>query len=420
MMAVTECLGTVLFVLAICHTFATGFFDRLAQRSRRYAGLWHLMSDVEMVFGFWALIFVALMMMINGVQSTTADLDALSFSEPMFVFVIMVVSATRPIRQVATTLGQWLARMIPLPAQAGSYVTLLSLTPLLGAFITEPAAMTLAALMLAEVPFFRGFSSHLKYLTVGVLFVNVSIGGTLTAFSAPPVLMVADAWGWDTGFMMRTFGWKAGCAVLINAVITMLLAYPQLTGPDPLALGEAKKEAAVPLFLIVLHLAILIGIVLCAHHLVLFVGLFLMFLGIAHVTARHQDRLLLREGLLVAVFLAGLVILGSKQHWWLRPTLMAIDEHQAFWGAALLTAWMDNAAITYLASLIDTLTDGLKYAIVAGAVTGGGLTLIANAPNPAGAAILRHHFDGNSIHPLRLMLAAFLPTVIAALIFFFL
>ncbi len=83
----------------------------------------------------------------------------------------------------------------------------------------------------------------------------------------------------------------------------------------------------------------------------------------------------------------------------------------------LLTAVTDNAAITYLGSLVDGVSDGFKYALVAGAITGGGLTVIANAPNPAGVALLKDRFENETIDPLKLFLAALLPTLVAAVAF---
>ncbi|HQQ74785.1 MAG TPA: putative Na+/H+ antiporter, partial [Pseudomonadales bacterium] len=173
----------------------------------------------------------------------------------------------------------------------------------------------------------------------------------------------------------------------------------------------------VPLFLVLVHLAFLAGVVVFAHHPAMFMGLFLFFLGVAHAYSRYQDPLILREGLLVAFFLAGLVVLGGQQQWWLQPLLMSMSSDAVFVGAAILTAFTDNAALTYLGSLVEGLSDDFKYALVAGAVTGGGLTIIANAPNPAGIAILRGHFDDESVHPAGLLLAALPPTIIAGLAF---
>ena len=413
----SELIGAALFGIAILHTFATRFFEHLAHTRPAHAGLWHLLGEVEVVFGFWALVLVGAMFATDGAEAATHYIDSRRFTEPLFVFAIMVVAATRPILQTALAGVRLAAGLLPLPGSLGFYFTVLSLVPLLGSFITEPAAMTLAALILAKGFFGNGLSSRLKYATLGVLFVNISIGGTLTPFAAPPVLMVARQWHWDTGFMLSAFGWKAAIAVAVNAA-GATLCFRQELGRLPLA-KEDRREA-VPPVLVGVHLAFLAGIVVFAHHPAMFMGLFLFFLGVAHAYQGHQDRLILREGLLVAFFLAGLVVLGGQQQWWLQPVLMRMSGDQVFYGAALLTAFTDNAALTYLGSLVEGLSAGFKSALVAGAVTGGGLTIIANAPNPAGIAILRGYFDDEAVRPLGLLLAALPPTVVAALAFRFL
>ena len=87
-----------------------------------------------------------------------------------------------------------------------------------------------------------------------------------------------------------------------------------------------------------------------------------------------------------------------------------------FLGATILTAFNDNALITYLATLAPNLGDALKIAVLEGAVLGGGLTVIANAPNPAGQALLSRFFD-DSVSPLGLFLGAIGPTVITGVVF---
>ena len=410
-----EIIATFLFALAILHTFATKFFEHLAHTRPAHAGVWHLLGEGEVVFGFWAFVLVVTMFAISGTEAAIGYVDSRNFTEPMFVFAIMVVAATRPILQVAVGGVRMLTWALPLPGSMGFYLTVLILVPLLGSFITEPAAMTLAALILAEQLFSRGISARLKYATLGVLLVNVSIGGTLTPFAAPPVLMVAGKWQWDTGFMLANFGWKAALAVAVNAVVTTLLFRRELSQLP--AATPSSSETPVPLVLTLVHLAFLAGLVVFAHHPAIFLGLFLFFLGIANAYQHYQDRLILREGLLVAFFLAGLVVLGGQQQWWLQPLLMNMTSDQVFFGAAVLTAFTDNAALTYLGSLVEGLSDDFKYALVAGAVTGGGLTIIANAPNPAGIAILRGHFADESVHPWWLFLAALPPTIVAAVAF---
>ena len=409
-----EMIGAALFAVAILHTFATKFFEHLAHTRPTHAGVWHLLGEVEVVFGFWALVLVVAMFATDGAKVATSYIDSRNFTEPMFVFAIMVIAGTRPILQTAMSGVRLIAGVIPLPGSMGFYFIVLSLVPLLGSFITEPAAMTLSALILADSFFGRGISSRLKYATLGVLFVNISIGGTLTPFAAPPVLMVASKWNWDIAFMMSAFGWKAAIALLVNALGATLLFRKELSQLSP---TDSSGGNPVPGALVLVHLAFLAGVVVFAHHPAMFMGLFLFFLGVAHAYQRHQDRLILREGLLVAFFLAGLVVLGGQQRWWLQPVLMSMSSDQVFFGAAILTAFTDNAALTYLGSLVEGLSDSFKYALVAGAVTGGGLTIIANAPNPAGIAILRGHFDDEAVNPMGLLVAALIPTIVAALAF---
>ncbi|QKO21115.1 putative Na+/H+ antiporter [Rhodoferax sp. BAB1] len=409
-----QILAAVLFALAVIHTFSTKFFERLAHTQPRHAGLWHLLGEVEVVFGVWALVLMLCMFALSGTQQATAYLDSRNYTEPMFVFAIMVIAGTRAILQFAGRLVRAVANFTPLPRGMAMYFLVLALVPLLGSFITEPAAMTLAALMLRDTLFAQPVSRALKYTTVGVLFVNISIGGTLTPFAAPPVLMVAATWNWDLWFMLSNFGWKAAIAVFINAGCAMLLFRKQL---GHMAAKPAGQAAAVPWTVTVVHLLFLLGVVVFAHHPAVFMGLFLFFMGFATAYAHHQDRLILREGLLVAFFLAGLVVLGGLQQWWLQPVLMGMDSTTVFFGATALTAITDNAALTYLGSLVQGLSEEFKIALVAGAVTGGGLTVIANAPNPAGVSILRSKFEDNTINPLGLLVGALPPTLVAVLAF---
>lgn len=410
-----QSIGAFLFGIAILHTFSTKFFEHLAHTRPAHAGLWHLLGEVEVVFGFWAMILMLVMFATEGATTAAGYIDSRNFTEPMFVFAIMVIAGTRPILAFASAGVRQVARAIPLPGCMGAYLAILALVPLLGSFITEPAAMTLAALILSTRIFRHGISGRLKYATLGVLFVNISIGGTLTSFAAPPLLMVAAKWHWSTTFILATLGWKAAIAVLVNALGATLLFRRELARLP--ADDGAAPGTSVPAALIATHLAFLAAIVVFAHHPAIFMGLFLFFLGVAHAYAHHQNRLILREALLVAFFLAGLVVLGGQQQWWLQPLLMSMSSDAVFSGATLLTAVTDNAALTYLGSLVDGLSDSFKYALVAGAVTGGGLTVIANAPNPAGLAILRGHFNDEAVNPLGLLVAALPPTMIAALAF---
>jgi hypothetical protein len=407
-----QLVGAGLFGVALLHTFSTKFFERLSHTRPAHAGLWHLLGEVEVVFGFWALVLMLVMFALEGKTTATHYLDTRNFTEPLFVFAIMVTAASKPVIQLAGWMAHTLTRWLPLPSSVAFTFVALSAVPLMGSFITEPAAMTLAALLLRDGLYNRPLSTRLKYAVLGVLFVNVSIGGTLTPYAAPPVLMVASAWGWDLNFMLSHFGWKAALAVVTNAGALALLFYKELKALPPVT---PSSDTSPPMLVTAIHLLFLVGIVVFAHHPAVFLGMFLFFLGFTAAYERYQSPLILREGLLVAFFLAGLVVLGGQQSWWLEPLLLSMDANAVFFGATALTAITDNAALTYLGSLVPGLSEPFKYALVAGAVTGGGLTIIANAPNPAGASILKGGFDDESIHAGGLLLAALPPTLVALL-----
>ncbi|HPU52559.1 MAG TPA: putative Na+/H+ antiporter [Burkholderiaceae bacterium] len=413
-MTTPELIGAGLFGIALIHTFSTKFFERMAHRRPDHAGVWHLLGEVEVVFGFWAMVLVLAMTVTEGHGAAMSYLDSRNFTEPMFVFAIMVIAGSRAVLNLARAIVCGLAGSIPASGGVAFYFVALSFVPLLGSLITEPAAMTLAALMLRDRIFSAGVPQKLKYATLGVLFVNISIGGTLTSFAAPPVLMVAVKWQWDSWFMLTHFGWKAALAVLINALTVALIFRGSLSRLGP---ALPLQGDSLPPWVSLLHVLFLAGVVVLAHHPAAFMGLLLFFLGFATAYPKFQDRLILREGLLVAFFLAGLVVLGGQQRWWLAPLLTGMDATTVYFGATALTAVTDNAALTYLGSLVEGLSDEFKYALVAGAVTGGGLTVIANAPNPAGFAILRGHFEDEAIHPLGLLMAALLPTLVAVAAF---
>lgn len=413
--SIVEIAAAALFAIAVIHTFSTGYLQHLAHIQPAHAGLWHLLGEVEVVFGFWAMVLLLFLVLQSGTGHALEYLESRNFTEPAFVFVIMVIAASRPVIDFAGALLTYLSRALPLGRPVAYYFTLLSVGPLLGSFITEPAAMTLVALLLRERFFSRNAPSSFLYATIGVLFVNISIGGTLTPYAAPPVLMVADKWGLDIMTMLKTFGWKAAIAVVVNAA-GVAFAYRTYLRDQP-TVTPALARLDVPRWIIAVHLLFLTGVVVFSHHAVVFIALFLFFLGFAEAYKQWQKRLILREGLMVAFFLGGLVVLGGQQRWWLQPLLADMSPTALYFGATLLTAITDNAALTYLGSLVEGVSDAFKYSMVAGAVTGGGLTVIANAPNPAGFAILKGSFEDGAIGAAGLAAAATLPTLVAVAAF---
>jgi len=530
-------LGTVLFALAIAHTFLTRRFRTLSHRMEHAherkvaageaprhsvshaAGLFHFLGEIEVVFGLWCVpLLVSIIVRFGWPTAVGYVTHKVNYTEAMFVVVIMTLASTRPVLKLSEALMASIAHRFGGTLTAW-WLTILTLGPLLGSLITEPAAMTICALLLVRKFYELDPSPRLKYATLGLLFVNVSVGGTLTHFAAPPVLMVAEPWGWGTSHMLLHFGWKAALGIMVaNALYWFLFRrelgvlqktfavraledevlwkhFPREEGEraidaavlqmeaervvmdegfgeqverfaadikqrlweevekdmagypaDPEVVRRAfehrfeqiklsrlqrefprmlpqeqrapfvdpawdDREEDVPVWIMLVHLGFMAWTIVNAHHPALFVAGLLFFLGFANVTADYQNRIDLKAPLLVGFFLGGLVTLGGLQGWWIAPVLGSLSPFPLAIVSTLLTAFNDNAAITYLSTLVPDFTDAMKYAVVAGAVTGGGLTVIANAPNPAGQAILNKHFE-DGIAPAGLLKAAAVPTVI--------
>lgn len=412
-----EIFSAFVFGMALLHTFMAKKLELLSHIYPKHAGMLHLLGEVEIVFGFWAIVLVCAMAVWQGSDKALHYAESRQYVEPMFVFVVMVVAASKPIMDLVRRAIDATANILPMPISIAKVWLGLAAVPLFGSVITEPAAMTIAALILAPQVFHSAVPERLKYLALGVLFVNVSIGGTLTSYAAPPVLMVAAAWQWDSTFMFQQFGWKATIAVTINASLATYVLRKHLN--ESHFSTASTSELRAPWSVTFVHAMILAGVVLLAHHPVAFIGLFLMFLGFTHAYDRYQTPLIMKEALLVSFFLAGLVVIGGMQQWWLQPLVSDLPPSILYVGAAALTAFTDNAALTYLGSLIVGISDEAKYSLVAGAVAGGGLTVIANAPNPAGVALLRSGFSEGAIGSGGLLLGALIPTLVAMVAFWF-
>jgi hypothetical protein len=529
-------IATIIFLLAVIHTFMASKLMTISHRRQQRhaerissgeadersvdlgAEVLHFFGEVEVVFGIWLIPLIVAITSFHGWSSNVHYIhDGVNLTEAAFVVVIMVLASTRPILRLAEAMMSGVAKLFGGSLKA-LWFTIMTLGPLLGSFITEPAAMTICALLLSHKFYALGPSAKFKYATLALLFVNVSVGGVLTNFAAPPVLMVAGTWQWSTIFMLSHFGWKVIIGILISTTLyfwmfrkefaTMERAYtirdlkdqivrkyltqtateaawkdaaqqgqerenlldtmrnttenfletirermksgevPELEelGYDkelikeaaderfeearlyrtrrflPLLLPEKdraefldpdwdNRDDPVPAWITLVHLLFMGWTIVNAHYPELFIIGFLFFLGFAQVTTQYQNRINLRPAMLVGFFLASLVIHAGLQAWWIAPVLGNLKEGMLMVGATVLTAFNDNAAITYLSTLVPGFTDSLKYAVVAGAIAGGGLTVIANAPNPAGQSLLKKHFDG-AVSPKGLLLGALVPTVI--------
>lgn len=407
--------ATFFFACAMIHSFAAIPISNYAHHFKEGSikrNLFHYLGEVEAIFGIWAFLFVLFYCFTQGPVQSVHYISGINYTEPLFVFVIMVMASARPMLKLSEEIMLKTASILPFDKKMSFYLTALILGPILGSFITEPAAMTLVSIILLHKFYEQKMSLKFKYATVGLLFVNISIGGTLTHFAAPPVVMVAGKWGWDVAYMLTHFGYKTVVALIVSTAVYAFWFRNELKGEIRLT-KERDSHIAPPWYLTLIHVLFLVVVVLSAHHPKFFMGVFLIYLGFIKVTEPYQEKPRILSGLMVGFFLAALVTLGALQSWWLQPLIQSLSDFTLYVGATLLTGITDNAALTYLGSLVE-LSETAKYALVAGAVTGGGLTVIANAPNPAGYSILKESFRGG-ISPLYLLISAIVPTVITAL-----
>ncbi len=442
--------ASLIFLLAILHTFFAIPITKLshkvqhehdakirrikaAQGEAAVAGdmvsfkatLLHFLGEVEAIFGIWVLVLIAAMAGFNGTDAVKGYFMGVNYTEPVFVVIIMALASTRPVLRFAESCLRFFARFGK-ESPAAWWLSIMIVAPMLGSLITEPGAMTIAAMLLAKKFYKYKPSPKFAYATLGLLFVNISVGGVLTNFAAPPVLMVAKKWGLTTPEMFLHFGEKAAVSILVCSIIYYLIFRKEFALMAKAAGdhdGDGKGDLIenhrpVPLFVTLTHLGFMAWTVAFAHYPPLFVGGFLFFLAFSQATAHHQHDINLRGPILVGFFLGGLVIHGGLQGWWLAPIISSLTEIPLFIGSTILTSFNDNAAITFLASQVDGLSPHLKYAVLAGAVTGGGLTVIANAPNPAGQALLSRFF-GDGVSPVKLLLGALFPTIVVALCMLF-
>ena len=435
-------ISLVLFFLAIIHTLSVNRIHTWArsiehrQAPKRKGKKWersipvqllYFLSEVEIVFAFWAIPLFFCMATMYGWTTALEYINTRDYTEPLFVAVILSLTATRPILKSAEIAIHWCAKWLGSSLSAW-WFTLLTVGPLLGSLITEVGSMTLCALLLSRQFYEFHPSKKLSYATLGLLFTNVSVGGILTDFASPAVLVLAHCWHWTSADMFLNFGWKAILGILLaNGIYWFWFGKEFALHDEKKRLLSAthflhpvkSKETPVPRWITLTHMAFIACIVVVSHYPAIFIAIFFFFLGFHQATRGHQYPIRLVRPMLVGLFLAGLVIHGGLQGWWVIRILHDLSPMGVLGTAIVMTGFNDNTAISYLTALVPGWGDAYKYAVFTGVVAGGGLTVIANAPNPAGYTILSRHFE-EGIHPLNLLLGALLPTVILYLLFFFL
>lgn len=423
----------IIFALAIVHTLCVYKVHEWAKElDMRRKGtrslavqMLYFLSEVEVVFAFWAIFLFVVIAIFYGWTIGLEYINTRDYTEPLFVVVILAMASTKPIVHLAEKAIHWMAKGLGGSLSAW-WLVLLTMGPLLGSLITEAAAMALCALLLSRQFYEYHPSMKLSYATLALLFVNISVGGILTDFASPAVLVLAHCWKWTLTDMFTDFGWKAIVGICISNLLYWIYFRKELCELNVRKkavriyanYSSKRQEKAIPMWVTAVHILFMIWIVCVSHYPAIFIASFLFFIGFHQATRGYQYSLRLTRPLLIGLFLAGLVIHGGLQGWWVVWLLEGLSPLSVMGVAIALTGFNDNAAISYLTTLVPNWGDIYEYAVFTGVVAGGGLTVIANAPNPAGYAILKKHFE-KGIKPLPLLLAALIPTIILYAVFYF-
>lgn len=529
----------IVFFLAIAHSLSVNYFTKKAHEfeskheslqsesnmdkspKSMISTIFHFLGEVEVVFGLWSIVLGITCAIYYDWNTFVEYVDSLSYKEPIFIIVIMIIASSRPILKLFEIILWRIVRIFKGSLKSW-WISILILSAFLSSFITGPAAMTICSMLLLDKFYVLEPKKSFKYATLALLFVNISVGGAMTAFASPPVLMVVDVWNWDTSFMMSHFGWKSIIAIVISTLCYYVLfrkEFERLRIPHrdlqykkyiqkrfisqneleqlfeeleqnvdhrmgyskelkafsgilkenlkEIAMRKLSKEAIdvydvnnaidekfesiankqfrrtipgllpsnernscedpdwnqredhVPVWIMIVHVLFMLWTIVNAHEPIFFITGFLFYLGFYQITAFYQNKIEFRPALLVGFFLAGLIVHGTLQSWWIAPILGNLPPLGLNLASIFLTSFNDNAAITYLSTLVPNFPDVLKYAVVSGAITGGGLTIIANSPNPIGQSILKPYFT-EGIEAGSLLKFALIPTIISMIIFFIL
>lgn len=425
-------IALIIFICAIIHTLSVYKVYKWAHRlevhqARTSRSLLvhtlYFLSEVEVVFAVWVIPLFIAISYFYGSHIALEYINTRDYTETLFVVVILCMASTRPIVDAAEQAIRWVAKGFGGSLSAW-WLTLLTLGPLLGSLITEVGAMALCAFLLSRQFYQYHPSTKLSYATLALLFVNISVGGVLTDFASPAVLVLAHCWHWTTFDMLTIFGWKAALGIVIANTIYWIYFRKELQELNHkrkahrIELASQPQEHPVPSWITYIHMFFMALMVVVSHYPAIFIALFLFFVGFHQATKHHQAPIQMTRPLLVGLFLAGLVIHGGLQGWWVVEILTGLTPTAVMSVAMALTGFNDNTAISYLATLVPDWGKIYEYAIFTGVIAGGGLTVIANAPNPAGYAILRKHFE-NGIKPLNLLAAALIPTLVLYAVFYF-
>lgn len=425
----------VIFICAVIHTFLTPSFyslyhqyDRMALRNtkksnhyRSLSEIFYLLSEVELVFGFWILPLALGLFFISDLDFLVSYLQTRDYTYALYMTVVVAFVSTKPIVHISEKILEAFSKLGGNHPRSWWW-TILTLGPVFDIFLKEPGAMTISSILLAKTVFPFIKNTRFQYATLALLFINISLGGLFLPQFSRSLFLIARQENWEIAYTFFRFSWKAFLIIVLNNGFYYVFFRKYLpTETKPIQeILEKEKKGEPPFWIILIHLVFLGLIVVSSEYPPIFLGMFFLFLGVHRATFSYQGKeqgpLFLKPAILVGFFFASLLIHGEFQKWWAVQLLENVDFKMGYVTSIFLSSLIDNAVVLYFLDQFKPISEEVLYAFVTGSLSSGALTLMANGPNLIGYSNLREFFNGK-VSLIALFFAALPLTILASLIF---
>ncbi|WP_213357473.1 putative Na+/H+ antiporter [Chlamydiifrater phoenicopteri] len=418
-----------IFSLSLVHMFLTPYFYKVCEnyahkkmvypeQREKYgvlSELFKILSRVELVFILWSAPLFFWFLITEGTRLSIAYFSSRNYIFPFFVVVIVLFIESRPIVYLGERLLSKIANFGK-KSPAAWWWTILLVSPFITPLIKETGTMVLACVLLVAKFFPFSPSKKFSYATAGLLFSNVSIGGMLFPITSRAVFLINSKLRWSAVFVLKYFSWKAFLAILVSTTIYYLIFRKEFQA-FPSTIPSRKTSEAVPWWVVVVHILFLVAVIFVRHIPVILVGVVLTFLGFRALTIMYQSPISFTKVGMVGLFFSGLILFGDLQEWWVLALMEKVSYEGHMIISFIMSMFLDNALVNYLIFKLPSANDCYHYLAISGAMSAGGLTLMANVPNIIGYLLLRPSFKVRSVSLVWLFVAALPPAVISALIF---
>lgn len=422
--------AAVFFFLSILHTFCTPFFYKRFQicqhkkmifpeKWRKYLWLsesYRLLSSVDVIFIFWSVPLFLWFLYSEGYAEAIDYFNHRNYLFALFIMIMLILLESRPIVYLSECIFLTIAKIGKQSPKCWWWTLMLG-APFSAILLKETGAMIIAATLL--VRYFYKFAPSLRfsYATMGLLFSNISVGGLITDISSRALLLVSPALKGEQEFVIRHFSWKAVIAIFLSTTTYYLMFRKEFDHFPKVVKNASIADERVPIWLICLHVLFVAAIMSVRSVPLLMIGILILYLGLHQFTIFYQNSIRVTKVCCVGLFYAGLLILGGLQEWWMLVIMHRMSDFGYMFTSYILSMFLDNVLVNYLVHNLSVATDCFLYLVIAGCMSAGGVTILANAPNIVGYLIIKPFFPTSPVSLGRLFVFALGPSLIALMTF---